>query len=58
MKKLKNEKIAKNLEKIKKNHKKRRFWRSYAQTDVTIELYAKNYPYRLIFKSVRLKMQL
>ena len=24
--------------------------------DVTIKLYAKNYPYRLIFKSVRLKM--
>ena len=56
MKNLKNEKIAKNLEKIVKKYLKRRFWRSYAQTDVTIEFYAKNYPYRLIFKSVRLKI--
>ena len=49
-------KIAKNLRKIEQNHYKRRFWRSCAQTDVTIEFYAKNYPYRLIFKSVRLKI--
>ena len=56
MKKMKNEKIAKNFEKIEKNYEKRRIWRSYAQTDVTIEFYAKNYPYRLIFKSVRLKI--
>ena len=53
---MKNEKIAKNLEKIDKNHQKHRFGRSHAQMDVTIEFYAKNYPYRLIFKSVRLRI--
>ena len=53
---LENEKIAKNIEKIDENPSKHGFWRSYEKTDVTIKFYAKNYPYRLIFKSVRLEM--
>ena len=52
----KNEKITKNLKKIDGNQQKRRFWRSYEKTDVTIKFYAKNYSYKLIFKSVRLKI--
>ena len=28
----------------------------YAKLDITIEFYTKNYPYRLVFKSVRLKI--
>ena len=30
--------------------------RIYAKTDVAIKFYAKNYPYKLIFKSERLKI--
>ena len=53
----KTKKLPKHIENIdKKSIKKRRFWRSYEKTDVTIKFYAKNYPYRLIFKSVRLKI--
>ena len=40
----KTEKSSKNIEKNDTNRQKRRFWRSYAKTDVTIEFYAKNYP--------------
>ena len=54
--KRKKEKIMKNLEKVHENQQKRRFWRSYEKTDATIKFYAKNYPIRLIFKSVRFKM--
>ena len=46
-------------EALKKSIKKLetcRFWRSYAKMDVTIKFYAKNYPYRLIFKFVPLKI--
>ena len=50
---LENEKIAKNIEKIDKNVD---FGGATKKTDVAIKFYAKNYPYRLIFKSVRLKM--
>ena len=43
-------------QKVDRHRQNCRFWRSYEKTDVTIKFYAKNYPLRLIFKSVRLKM--
>ncbi len=49
----KNLENKKNIEQIDENQQTRRFWRSYEKTDVTINFYAKNHPYRLIFKSVR-----
>ena len=50
--------MQKNRENLENNKKKQkfRFWKSYAKMDVAIKFYTKNYPYRLIFKSVRLKI--
>ena len=45
----------KDLEKSTIFRNRNKFGRSYAKTDVTIKSYGKNYPYRLMFKSVRLK---